>query len=114
MSTCIFCRIIAGQSAAQILYQDEAVSAFRDIHPVAPTHILIVPKKHIPSVNDIEEGDESLLGHLFSVARQLAKQEGVEQTGYRLIVNTGLHAGQGVYHLHMHLIGGQRVRYPIG
>ena len=114
MYSCIFCRIIDGQISEQILYQDERVSAFRDIHPVAPTHILIITKKHIASVNDIEEEDESLVGHLFTVARQLAKQEGVDQTGYRLIVNTGPHAGQGVFHLHIHLIGGQRARYPIG
>jgi histidine triad (HIT) family protein len=114
MNTCIFCRIIAGQSSGQIVYQDENVTAFRDIHPVAPTHILIIPKKHIASVNELEDADEPLLGHLFTVARLLAEQEGVDQTGYRLIVNTGQHAGQGVFHLHMHLIGGQRVRYPIG
>jgi histidine triad (HIT) family protein len=114
MNTCIFCRIIAGQSSGQILYQDENVAAFRDIHPVAPTHILIIPKKHIASVNELEDEDEPIIGHLFTVARHLAKQEGIHQTGYRLIVNIGPHAGQGVFHLHMHLIGGQRVRYPIG
>jgi histidine triad (HIT) family protein len=97
-----------------MLYQDKEVSAFRDIHPVAPTHILIIPNKHIASVNDIEEEDEPLLGHLFTVARLLAKQEGVDNTGYRLIINTGPHAGQGVFHLHLHLIGGQRLHIPIG
>lgn len=114
MDTCSFCRIIASQSTGQILFQDEHVSAFRDIHPVAPTHILIIPKKHIASVNEVEEEDEAVVGHLFTVARQLAKQEGIDQTGYRLIVNTGPYAGQGIFHLHMHLIGGQRSRYPIG
>ena len=114
MSNCIFCQIIAGESPSHMLYQDEQVSAFRDIHPVAPTHVLVVPNQHIASVNDLSLEDESLVGHLFTVARQLARQEGVDQTGYRLIVNTGPHAGQVVFHLHMHLIGGQRMRFPMG
>jgi len=111
---CIFCKIIGGQSPSQMLYRDEQACAFRDIHPVASTHILIVPIEHIPSVNDLKASDEGLIGHLFTVARQLAEQEGVDQTGYRLIVNTGPHAGQAVFHLHLHLIGGQRMRFPMG
>ncbi|MBN2549562.1 MAG: histidine triad nucleotide-binding protein [Anaerolineales bacterium] len=114
MLDCIFCKIITGQSPSQMVFQDEQVSAFRDIHPVAPTHILIVPNKHIASINDLTPADEPLVGHLFTVARQLAVQEGIEKTGYRLIINTGSHAGQMVFHLHLHLIGGQRVRYPMG
>jgi len=93
---------------------DEQATAFRDIHPVAPTHILIVPNQHIASVNDLTPGDEALIGHLFSLARQIARQEGVDQSGYRLIVNTGRDAGQAVFHLHLHLIGGQRMRFPMG
>jgi histidine triad (HIT) family protein len=111
---CIFCRIIAGQSPGQILFRDEHACAFRDIHPVASTHVLIVPLKHISSVNDLTAEDERLVGHLFTVARHLAGQEGIDQTGYRLVVNTGPHAGQAVYHLHLHLIGGQRMRFPMG
>lgn len=114
MDGCTFCKIIARQAPAEIMYQDELVTAFRDIHPVAPTHLLIVPNRHLASVNQVEQGDEALLGRLFIIARQLAAQEGVEQTGYRLIVNTGSHAGQAVFHLHMHLIGGQRMRFPMG
>jgi histidine triad (HIT) family protein len=114
MNECIFCRIIAGQAPAKILYQDEQAIAFRDIHPVAPTHILVIPNRHIVSVNQLTEQDEALVGHLFSIARQLARQEGLEQTGYRLIVNTGPNAGQAVFHLHLHLIGGQRMRFPMG
>lgn len=101
---CIFCQIIEGKSPAQILYRDEAVCAFRDKHPIAPVHVLIVPNKHIASVNDMTEEDEALVGHLFSVARQIARQEGVDQSGYRLIANTGPGAGQVIYHLHLHLI----------
>jgi histidine triad (HIT) family protein len=114
MSNCIFCQIVAGKSPSQMLYQDERVSAFRDIHPVAPTHVLVVPNRHIASVNDLAPEDEALVGHLYTVARQIAQQEGIDQTGYRLIVNTGPHAGQIVFHLHLHVIGGQRMRFPMG
>ena len=114
MADCIFCKIISGEIPSQKLYQDELVTAFRDIHPVAPTHVLIIPNKHISSVNDVTPEDETMLGHIYSVARQLAVQEGIQEQGYRLIVNTGPHAGQEVYHLHLHLIGGQRMRHPMG
>jgi histidine triad (HIT) family protein len=97
-----------------MLYQDEHVSAFRDIHPVAPTHVLVAPNKHIASIHDMQPEDEQLIGHLFSVARQIAIQEGVADSGYRLIINNGRDAKQMVFHLHLHVIGGQRMRYPMG
>jgi histidine triad (HIT) family protein len=106
----LFERIIAGELPATIVYQDDRVTAFRDIHPVAPTHILIVPSKPIPSANDVADEDEALIGHLFTVARDLARKEGIAESGYRLIVNCNAHAGQEVYHLHLHLIGGR----PLG
>ncbi len=111
---CIFCKIVAGEIPSTRLYQDESVTAFRDIHPVAPTHILIVPKKHLASINEVELQDELLVGHLFTVARKLAEQEKIQQSGYRLILNTGPDAGQEVFHLHLHLLGGQRMRHPMG
>ncbi len=114
MSDCIFCRIVAGEAPGDMLYQDEQITAFRDIHPVAPVHVLIVPNRHIASVNDLEAEDESLLGSMFTAARMLAEQEGIRDSGYRLIVNTGAHGGQVVYHLHLHLIGGRRMRHPMG
>jgi len=114
VSDCIFCKIVAGQAPARMLYQDEQVSAFRDIHPAGPTHILIIPNRHIASINALEPADEALMGRLFTLARELARQEGIDQTGYRLIINTGPHAGQAVFHIHMHLVGGQRMRYPMG
>lgn len=114
MSNCIFCKIIAVENPSQMLYQDEQASAFRDIHPVAPNHVLVVPNKHIASVNDLVLEDEQLIGHLFTVARQIAEAEGIAESGYRLIANTGPHAGQAVFHLHLHVIGGQRMRYPMG
>jgi histidine triad (HIT) family protein len=102
----LFERIIARELPAQIVYQDERVTAFRDIHPRAPTHILIVPNKPIPTSNDIADEDESLIGHMFIVARDLAKQEGIAARGYRLIINCNQDGGQEVYHLHVHLVGG--------
>lgn len=113
-SSCHFCKIISDEAKATIVYRDEQVTAFRDLHPVAPTHILIVPNKHIESVNMLEPEDEQLTGHLFTVARQLASQAGISESGYRLITNTGPDGGQTIYHLHLHLIGGQRMRYPMG
>lgn len=102
----LFEKIIAKEIPATIVHQDEFVTAFRDIHPRAPTHILIVPNKPIPTANDVTEADERTLGRLFLVARDLAKQEGVASNGYRLIVNCNAHGGQEVFHLHMHLVGG--------
>src|SRR5215212_6110614 len=113
-STCIFCKIVSRAAKATIVYQDEQVTAFRDAHPVAPTHILIVPNKHLESVNALELEDEPLIGHLFTVARKLAEQEKIATGGYRLITNTGPNGGQTVFHFHLHLIGGQRMKYPMG
>jgi histidine triad (HIT) family protein len=111
MSGCVFCKIINNDAKATILYRDEQVTAFRDLHPAAPTHILIVPNKHIESVNSLRPEDEALVGHLFTVAGQLAAQEGIAKDGYRLITNTGANGGQTVFHLHMHLLGGGRMTH---
>ena len=107
---CIFCKIIAKEIPAEILYSDERVSAFRDIEPAAPVHILVIPNKHIPSMNEVEEKDEKLIGHLHTVAQKLAVEEGIAERGYRLFINTGKEGGQVVYHLHLHLIGGKPLR----
>ncbi len=112
--TCIFCKIVAGEARAEIIYRDEFVTAFRDTRPVAPTHVLIVPNRHIESVNQAEAGDAAALGNLFLAAQKIAAAENIQQGGYRLIVNTGPDGGQTIFHLHMHLIGGRRVKYPIG
>jgi histidine triad (HIT) family protein len=114
MTDCIFCKIIAGEIPSSRLYQDGRVTAFRDINPVAPTHILIVPNQHIASVNVLTEADEQLVGQLFTTARQLAEEEGIQESGYRLIINTGKDGGQDVQHLHLHLIGGHKMRHPMG
>ena len=114
MTDCIFCKIIAGEIPSSQVYHDEQVTAFQDIHPVAPTHILIVPNRHIASVNDLTEADERLVGRLFITARHLAEQEDIQESGYRLIINNGPDGGQEVPHLHLHLIGGHKMRHPMG
>ncbi len=106
----LFSKIASGEIPADIVFQDDRVTAFRDINPQAPVHILVIPNKVIPTVNDAEEKDEALLGHLFTVARRLAEKEGIAGDGYRLIVNCNRHGGQEVFHLHLHLLGGK----PLG
>jgi histidine triad (HIT) family protein len=109
MST-LFTKIIQGEIPADIVYRDDLVTAFRDINPAAPTHILIVPNKEIPTVNDLTEEDEQIAGRLLLVAQKLAAEEGIAENGDRLIVNCNKHGGQEVFHLHLHLIGGR----PLG
>ena len=106
----IFAKIIRGEIPGDIVYQDDLVTAFRDIQPQAPTHILIVPNKVIPTVNDVEPEDEITLGRMIIVAKKLAEREGIAKDGYRLIMNTNDYGGQEVYHVHMHLLGGR----PLG
>ncbi len=107
--TTIFSKIIKGELPADIVYQDDQVTAFRDIQPQAPVHILIVPNKEIPTVNDVETVDEQCLGHMFVVAKKIAMQEGIDESGYRLLINCNRDANQEVFHLHMHLFGGRRL-----
>ncbi len=111
---CIFCQIVAGKVPSEILYQDEEVLAFRDINPQAPIHLVIIPKKHIPSLTHLSEKDSPLVGHLVNIANQLAKREGIAETGYRLVINCGREGGQLVPHLHLHLIGGRRLSGKLG
>lgn len=106
----IFSKIINREVPADIVYQDDLVTAFRDINPRAPSHILIVPNRYIPTVNDATDSDEAAFGRMFTVARNIAESEGISESGYRLIVNCNKHGGQEVYHIHMHLVGGK----PLG
>lgn len=103
----IFSKIIRREIPADIVFQDERVTAFRDINPQAPVHILIIPNKVIPTVNDVTSDDEAVLGYLFIAAKQIAEQEGIAADGYRLLVNCGQHGHQEVFHLHLHLLGGR-------
>lgn len=114
IENCIFCRIVKKEVQSTILYQDDQVTAFRDTHPVAPKHILVVPNKHIRSLNELLDEEHALIGHMFIVARQVAVDEGIHEDGYRIIVNTGSDGGQTVFHLHLHLMGGQKMKHPIG
>jgi histidine triad (HIT) family protein len=112
MSDCIFCKIIAGQIPAKLEYQNEHVVAFRDINPQAPTHILVIPRKHIARLSELGEVDHALMGECVRAANHVAKQE--ELTGYRLVVNNGEEAGQTVWHIHWHVVGGRPMRWPPG
>jgi len=106
---CIFCKIIAGEIPADIVYQDKEIIAFRDIKPLAPIHLIIIPREHIPSLNQMKESDAVLVGRMVAVANKLAKDEGVAEKGYRLVINTGAEGGQVVPHLHLHLLGGRKL-----
>lgn len=114
MEDCLFCEIINRQRPARIVYENERVLAFEDIRPQAPTHTLIIPKKHIPSLNDMSSEDNELVGYLFYTAKELAKQKGIDQSGFRTVINTNQQAGQTVYHLHVHLLGGRPMKWPPG
>ncbi|MDI6814743.1 MAG: histidine triad nucleotide-binding protein [Dehalococcoidales bacterium] len=111
---CIFCQIVAGKVPSEILYQDEEAIAFRDINPQAPIHLVIIPKKHIPSLAHLSEAESSLIGHMVNIANELAKEEGISESGYRLVMNCGKEGGQVVPHLHMHLLGGRRLSDTLG
>lgn len=114
MTDCIFCKIIRGEIPSTKVYEDDLVTAFRDINPAAPTHILIIPNKHIASTNDLSDEDQTLVGRMFTSAKNIAAQEEIAESGYRLIINTGPNGGQVVFHLHLHLLGGQKMRHPMG
>ncbi len=111
---CLFCEIVAGRNPADIVYQDDEVIAFRDIQPRAPVHVLIVPKKHISGVTEIEEADRELIGRIFLAAKEIARRESVYECGFRVVVNSGPDAGQAVDHLHFHLLGGRKLAWPPG
>jgi histidine triad (HIT) family protein len=114
MKGCIFCGIAEGERPAGVCHEDEQCVAFHDIHPQAPVHILVVPRRHIASLNAARPEDEALLGHLLRVAAQLAGEHGIAASGFRTVINTNAEAGQSVYHLHVHLLGGRRMRWPPG
>lgn len=114
MKDCLFCGIIRGQTKGEIVYQDDRVVAFKDVNPKAPVHILLVPRKHIESLLSLEPEDEHLMGNIFRAAVALADQEGIAKKGFRIVVNCGADAGQTVFHLHYHLLGGRRLGWPPG
>lgn len=114
MSDCLFCKIISGDIPSDKVYEDDHVFAFRDINPVAPLHVLIIPKKHISMINDVEEGDATTMGRLFVAAKNITKELDVAEDGYRTVMNCGEAAGQTVFHVHMHLLAGRELSWPPG
>jgi histidine triad (HIT) family protein len=114
MENCIFCKIIEGQQPAKIVYEDDQVVAIEDIRPQAPVHLLVMPRKHVPTLKDAESGDEPMMGHLFTVVAHLARERQLEARGYRTVINNGPWAGQTVYHLHLHVLGGRVFHWPPG
>lgn len=114
MSACLFCNIVDRTIPSTIVHEDERVLAFQDIHPQAPVHILVIPKRHVQSVQELESHDLPLLGQLMQACVKLAKQKGISESGYRIVTNSGPHAGQTVFHLHFHLLGGRPMSWPPG
>ncbi|MGH9468729.1 MAG: histidine triad nucleotide-binding protein [Terriglobia bacterium] len=114
MTDCIFCRIAAREMPAKFVYEDEKAVAIQDLHPQAPVHLLVIPKRHVVSLADMTPDDTQLIGHLHWVAAQLARSQGVETKGYRTVINSGAGAGQSVFHLHVHVLGGRLFQWPPG
>lgn len=112
--SCLFCRIVAGEIPAQIIYEDKQCLAFRDINPQAPTHILVIPRKHIAMLADATDEDEGVLGRLLLASAHVARDEGLSEKGFRTVINCGAGAGQSVFHIHVHIIGGRRLDWPPG
>ncbi len=111
---CLFCRIVDGDIPADVIYESDTVLAFRDINPQAPTHVLIIPRRHISTINDLTAEDQELVGGLFTAAKDVAQQEGLAEDGYRTVMNCGEGAGQSVFHIHLHLLGGRIMNWPPG
>lgn len=114
MTDCIFCKIISGDIPGDILYQDDDVLAFGDLNPHAPTHFLVIPKKHIATINNLQVEDAELVGKLYLAAKKVAKEEGVDESGYRTVMNCNAGAGQTVFHIHLHVLGGRAMSWPPG
>ncbi len=114
MSDCLFCKIINGEIPGEIVYQDDDVLAFRDINPQAPLHVLVIPRKHIPTINDLDSGDAELVGKMYLAAKKIAAEEGVAEAGYRALMNCNAGAGQTVFHIHLHVLGGRSLGWPPG
>jgi histidine triad (HIT) family protein len=114
MTNCIFCRIASGDIPANVVYQDDQVVAFRDLNPQAPTHVLVIPRRHVATLNDLGEADAGLVGRMYLAARQIAADEGVAERGYRTVFNCNADAGQSVFHLHLHVLGGRPMGWPPG
>lgn len=111
---CLFCKIVRGDISSSLVFESKDLMAFRDIRPQAPTHILIIPKQHIATINDIPDSEEQLVGKMILTAKHIAHEEGIDKTGYRLVFNINSNGGQEVYHIHLHLMGGRQMTWPPG
>ncbi len=113
-SDCLFCKIVAGEIPVEFVYESDTVVAFRDISPQAPTHVLVIPRKHIATINDITPEDEAVIGHMYTAAKEIAAAEGIAEDGYRAVMNCNEGAGQSVFHIHLHVLGGRPMTWPPG
>lgn len=111
---CLFCKILDGEIPAELIYESDTAVAFRDVNPQAPTHVLVIPRKHIATINDIEQDDQEIIGSLYTAAREVAAKEGIADDGYRAVMNCGEGAGQTVFHIHLHVLGGRQMGWPPG
>ncbi len=114
MAVCVFCQIIEKKAASRIIYEDDLAVAFEDANPQAPIHTLIIPRKHIAGLDEARIEDQSILGHLLLVARRIARDKKIDRTGYRVVANYGVSAGQSIFHFHLHLLGGRPMHWPPG
>jgi len=113
-SDCLFCKILAGEIPADLVYESDTAVAFRDINPQAPMHVLVIPRKHIATINDIEPDDQEIVGSLYTAAREIAAEAGIAEDGYRTVMNCNEGAGQSVFHIHLHVLGGRPLAWPPG
>lgn len=114
MSDCLFCKMVSGEIQPDVVYEDEHVLAFRDMHPQAPVHVLVIPKAHISTLNDLDERHAEVMGRMFLAAKQVAKQEGIDESGFRTVMNCNGDGGQTVFHIHLHVLGGRGMAWPPG
>ena len=114
MNDCLFCKMVSGEIKPDTVYENDKVLAFRDINPQAPTHVLVIPKEHIATINDLDESHRDLVGDLYLAAREIARAEGIDESGFRTVINCNEDSGQTVFHMHLHLLGGRRMHWPPG
>lgn len=114
MENCIFCKMVSGEIEPDVVYEDDDVLAFRDLNPQAPTHVLVIPKRHISTINDLEDVDAGLVGQLYLAAKEVARNDGISERGYRTVMNCNAGAGQSVFHVHLHVLGGRAMTWPPG
>ena len=114
MSDCLFCKIVSGDIPAEKVFENDHVIGFQDLNPQAPTHVLVIPKKHVSTINDLQDEDKALVGEMYMAAKQIAADQGLAEKGYRTVINCNEEAGQTVFHIHLHLLGGRRMQWPPG